>query len=283
MFRILLDLGDKRLEEKMARRLAGTSGSLEIVIGTDFSEEADLVIDRSSFGDYLPVSKGFPIIADKYMKKTGKPLCKPEKGFVKLFRFTSPTGGSGLSSLALTFARLMAGKAGDKVLLIDIGRDGSFIYAETDRPPVKNIRELEYRAEAGLEFLLNDYLVRDHYGVDIYTAENIDPMIFSLMERSGAYDTIVTAGLSGLAREGGMDLVVINTKDSRMCDHRPEGDVIIHNRDYINNIYEDRVLIAEDGLSFKNPSGKVIIAMDGDLAYGVEKLMRKVVNEYEYV
>ena len=283
MFRILLDLGDKGLEDKMARRLAGTSGSLEIIIGSASSEEADLVIDRSSFGNFLPVSKGFPIIADKYMIKTGKSLCKPEKGFVKLFRFTSPTGGSGLSSLALVFARLMAGKIGDKVLLVDIGRSGSFIYAETDRTPAKNIRELEYRAEAGLEFILNDYLIRDHYGVDIYTAESIDSEIFSLMEGSGAYDTIVTAGVSGITREGGMDLVVINSKDSRMCDHRSEGDVIIRNRDYINNISEDRVLIAEDGLSFKNPSGKVVIAMDGDLAYGVEKLMRKVVNEYEYV
>ena len=81
----------------------------------------------------------------------------------------------------------------------------------------------------------------------------------------------------------GIPLVDVGVEVFRAFQLLPENGIIVKNRDYINNVNEDRVLIAEDGLSFKNPSGKVIISMDGDFAYGVEKLMRKAVNDYEYV
>lgn len=284
MFRIRIDLEDSQLEAKYGKRLGELSGSLDIVLGKDLdTEDADLVIDRGNFSSFFPVSKGLIAISDRYSEKMGKPLYRPKNGFRKRYFFTSPVGGSGLSSIALVFARLVSGKTGEKVLLIDVGKDGSFIYAETGEMPSRTIDELRFRADTGQEIAMGDYLMSDHYGIDILTAEEISNELLDILMLKGNYDTVVTAGIPQTEGEDGMDISVINIKDSRMCDHKCEADIKVINREYINNVSEDRVLIKEDGLSFKNPFGKVMIAMDGDFSYGVEKLMRKAVKEYEYV
>ena len=284
MFTIRIDLEDRDLETRFGRRLAELTGSLEIILGKKKEDCAgDLVIDTENFREFIPVYRGLSIIADKYIAKTGKPLYQPKNGFRKHYLFTSPTGGSGLSSIALVFSRLLSARTGEKVLLIDIGRPGSFIYAEMDREPQKTIRELEYRAETDQDILLADHLIRDHYGIDILSLQSLGSKLLGILETKGGYDTVVIAGETEAAEAGGMEISIINMRDSRMCDHPDSGHITVRNRDHINNIKEDRVLIAEDGLSFKNPSGTVVISMDGDLAYGVDKLMRRAVNEYEYI
>ena len=215
LFRILIDIGDKELEHKLSRRIAELSGNLEMICGRreDFPE-ADLTIDKENLKDFFPVSRGLSLIADSYSKKTGKTLYRPKSGFRKHYRFTSPTGGSGMSAIALVFSRLLAGKTGEKVLLIDIGRKGSFMYDESERRPLKSIRELEFRADNGLEVVLKDHLTEDHYGIDILCTENISGKLMDILELKGDYDTIVIAGNHELSQEE-MKITVINVKEKQ--------------------------------------------------------------------
>lgn len=284
MLSIVIDLKDEKLASRLAKALASSSDKLDVGFKSKERKTGDLVISQKMEEDILPISGLMKIISDTYMKKTGKPLYSLKKGFRKLYSFTSPTGGSGLTSAAFVFSRLLAGKMNEKVLFIDVGRKGSFTSEESEISPLRNSRELEYLIKKGMKYSLEEHLTKDYYGVWVLKLEAMDEEIFRSIDSRGGFDTIVVAGAPEVIITEGIRIVILNSKDARSLDayYGEEGSIVVRNREYINHISEDRVLIAEDGLSFKNPGSGVVISMDGDFAIGVDKLMRKAVSEYNY-
>ena len=104
MIKVLIDLSDRQFGEDLAFSLSGLSDKLSIDL--ENKGEYDYVIDDKT-EEILPVSALLDRIIGSYTEMTGKPFYGLEKGLKKAFLFTSPEGGSGLSSVAFSTARVI--------------------------------------------------------------------------------------------------------------------------------------------------------------------------------
>ena len=290
MLGVRIELTDRKTAEKLAARLAELSENLYVTIrdpGDPALEDHSHIIINDDAAEYiLPVSELLESLEELYAKRTGKPLRKPKNGRTKLYRLRSPTGGSGLSSVSLVFARLLSGRMGDKVLLIDVSERGRFIYEESEQAPQGDWDELVFRIRKKLPADIRRFAVRDYYGIWILKAYSMDDEILRFIEAYGDFDDIVLSG--GKYEQGyGKEILVINAKDTRAPDllsdlENSEKRIVVRNRDYINRVTDERITITTDELSFRNTGERVMVMMDGEFAMGVEKLMQKAVKEYDY-
>ena len=280
---VRIDTGDTEFDLRLGRRLTELYEGFRISFGErkgDF--EADIVIDENINVNLLPVSGLVSYLSDKFMETTGKAFYRPKNGLKKHYFFSSPQGGSGLSSVAFVFARQITIREGEKVLYIDCGSDGSFLSLEGS-DPARSQDELLFMIRSGREYVLNDFTSMDHYGVQVLVLRELDNNILNSIELKAEADSIVISRREAMEDKDFRHIRVLNARDSRMTDDMrlEDGEYIsVINREYVNREDGNRLLLADDGLSFKNPDGRVRISMDGDFAYGVEKLWRKVNETY---
>ena len=281
MIKVLISLSDRQFGEELAFRLSGMSDKLSIDM--ENNGEYDYVIDDKT-EEILPVSALLDNIIGSYMEKTGKPFYGPEKGLKKAFLFTSPEGGSGLSSVAFSFARTLSGISGQKVLYIDIGPDGRFCAGEFTDPAQGNVRELKYLIKnKGLRYPMK-YLSRDHFGPFVICMEKYDAGIISSIADAGGFSRLVVAGAFGDfgSCEEKVRVQVINMKDVRSSGMGPgpeEFDFIVRNRDYINSVSGNEISISDDRLSFKYMDGGLRISLSGEFGIGIEKLTKEMTGD----
>ena len=276
MIKVLINLSDRQFGGKLAMKLSETSDMLDIK--TEGSGGYDFIIDDGT-DEILPVSGLVDRILGSYMETTGKPFYGPERGLKKAFLFTSPEGGSGLSSVAFSFARTIAGKTGQKTLYTDIGPAGRFTAGEYTEKATGTVRELEYVIKnIGLIYPMK-YLSRDHFGPFVLCMDKYAPDIIWNVAEAGGFTRIVIAGADG--DFGYCDdivrMAVINVKDVRSAgmDHNSGGyDYVIRNREYINTVSDNEISIADDSLSFKFMDGGVRISLSGEFGIGIEKLVK---------
>ena len=280
---VRIDTGDREFDLRLGRRLTELYEGFRISFGEpEDNTEADIVIDENMDVSLLPISKLLSYLSDKFMETTGKTFYRPKNGLKKHYFFSSPQGGSGLSSVAFVFARHIAIREGEKVLYIDCGCDGSFLSFEGSEPS-RSQDELLFLIRSGREYVLNDFISMDHYGVQVLVLRELDNNILSSIELTAEADSIVISRREAMEDKDFRYFRVLNVRDSRMTDEMrlEDGEYIsVINREYVNREDGNRLLVADDGLSFKNPDGRVRISMDGDFAYGVEKLWRKVNETY---
>ncbi|MBO5995229.1 MAG: hypothetical protein J6Q41_06930 [Firmicutes bacterium] len=280
---VRIDTGDGDFDRRLGRRLCELYEGFSISFGKRKEDrEADIVIDESLDFSLLPVSELLSNLSDQFTKITGKAFYRPKNGLKKLYFFSSPQGGSGLSSVAFVFARQLAMREGEKVLYIDCGDPGSFPSMETsDR--YRSQEELIFLIRSGRDYKLKDFTSMDHYGVEVLIIRELDIGLLRSLELKAEADSIVISKREALEDTDMISIKVYNARDSRMTDEMRLEDgkeIKVINREYVNREDGNRVLIADDSLSFKNPDGRVRIAMDGDFAYGVEKLLGKVKETY---
>ena len=282
--KLRVDTGDPELDKRLVRRLTEEYEGIAAFMRREASGERDrydMVIDEEYEGNILPVSRLVSDLSQIYLKRTGKTLIRPKKGQKALYWFSSLYGGSGLSSVAFVFSRLLAMKKGEKVLYIDMGSGGTFDYFEGEDPE-KPVGELVFLIKTGREFALDEYISRDHFGIDVLSLKDADHEIVRAIEASSGHDAIVFSSHERRFFADSKEVLVLNAKDARITEEMRlvEGKGIrIINREYINKVDKDRILVSDDLLSFKNPSGRVRIAMDGDFSLGVEKLLRIISND----
>ncbi len=281
MIKVLISLSDRQFGEELAFRLSGMSDKLSIDM--ENNGEYDYVIDDKT-EEILPVSALLDNIIGSYMEKTGKPFYGPEKGLKKAFLFTSPEGGSGLSSVAFSFARTLSGISGQKVLYIDIGPDGRFCAGEFTDPAQGNVRELKYLIKnKGLRYPMK-YLSRDHFGPFVICMENCDADIIRNIAEAGGFSRLVVAGAAGDFGfcEETVNIHVMNMKDVRSSGIETdlsEYDFIVHNREYINSVSGNEISIADDSLSFKYMDSGLRISLSGEFGIGIEKLAKEMTGD----
>jgi hypothetical protein len=281
MIRVLINSGSPEFRKKLARRLCELSDRLMISLDEgeeDGGNEYDFIIGDEMGKDIFPVSALLNKISAAYSIKEGKPFYGPEKGIRKAFFFTSPYGGSGTSSIAFTFARLLSGKMNEKVLFMDTGRDG-LIYGEFTRKAEGKREELLYRINKGRPVEAGRYLSEDYYGPQCIS---VNAGSFAQTAEALSQNMDITSLVAVSEPEDGIfDEVhiirVVDIKDARYLLMSDDEDVFtVHNRDYINRVNGRIIYLADDPLSFKTPEGGVRISMDGEFAIGVEKLLREV-------
>lgn len=285
MIRVLLKTDNRLFSEKLAYRLSEMTDRMKIDLeGTE--EDYDVVIDDSCEKEILPVSALLRQIITAYTEKTGNPFYERENGLKRVFRFSSRFGGSGLSSVAFSFARILCGKTGQRTLFVDYGPEGRFIAGEYISLPEGSVRELEYMVR---EKRLGDpfrYLSEDHYGPFVICIERNDPESIMRVAEKGGFRQIVICGNAEEELMPGEEvrIAVVNMKDIRYADLNgvPEGyDYLVKNRDYINSVSGNTVAIADDAVSFKLIDKNVRISMSGDFGIGVDKLVRMVTEDDE--
>ena len=283
MINILISLDDRHLGEKLAFRLSEISDRLKIDL-EDEGLKYDYVIDDDTAEEILPVSSLFGRITETYMNKAGKPFYEPEMRLKTFFRFTSQFGGSGLSSVAFSFARTICGRTGKKTLYVDSGPEGRFLAGEYTSLPKGSIRELKYLIKAER---LGDplrYLSKDHFGPFVILTESEDLEMIMKLADSGNFTQIVLSspGKTAAAPDDIINISLINAKDVRTAEITdvPEGfGYLLKNRDYANRVSGNIISIADDDLSFKLIDGSLRISMSGEFGIGIEKLVRTVIAD----
>ena len=281
MIRILIGLSDRQLGSELAWRLSESSDLLSIDM--EGHGEYDYIIDDNT-RDILPVSALLNRIIESYTEATGKPFYGPDRGLKKAFLFSSPCGGSGLSSVAFSFARVLCGRTGQKTLYADIGLSGRFCAGEYTEYARGTVSELEYIIKnSGLRYPMN-YLSRDHFGPFVICMERDDPDLISSIAEAGGFGRLVVAGTSGEFDrfEEKITMAEINMKDVRSAgaDIIPgQYDFIVHNRDYINSVSGNEITIADDPLSFKCIDGGLRISLSGEFGIGIDKLVKETAGD----
>ena len=279
MIKVLISLSDRQFGEELAFRLSGLSDKLSIDM--EDKGEYDYVIDDRT-EEILPVSALLDRIIGSYMEMSGKPFYGPEKGMKKAFLFTSPEGGSGLSSVAFSFARTLSGVYGQKILYADIGPEGRFLAGEYTEPAQGNIRELEYLIKNnGLRYPMK-YLSKDHFGPFVICMEKYNAGIIRNIAEAGGFGRLVVAGAAGDFDycEENVHIQVINMKDVRSSGlESGSSDFIVRNREYINSVSGNEISIADDSLSFKFMNGIIRISLSGEFGIGIEKLTKEITGD----
>ncbi|MBR6473112.1 MAG: hypothetical protein IKS99_05245 [Firmicutes bacterium] len=284
--RIMIDTGDPDFDRRLGRRMAEISEGFQIEYGNGSPDEGDedrydVILDGNCEKGYLPVSRTVEAISDNYSRTTGKPFYRPKNGRKNTYIFRSHIGGCGLSSVAFVFSRLLTMKRGEKVLYVDVGTPGSFASYEGSES-LKPVSEMIFLIRTGRIFDIYDHVVRDHFGPCVLVLERPDKDVLDAVIECSGFDSLVISLRGDVKIADAAEILLTNAKDARISESmrlEDRGIITVINREYVNKAEGDRVLIADDCLSFRNPEGRLRIAMDGEFAIGVEKLLRKVTDE----
>ena len=281
MIKVLIDLKDRQFGEKLACRLSCMSDKLSIDL--ENRGEYDCIIDDRT-GEILPVSELLEHIIASYTEVTGKSFYAAENRLKKAFLFSSPEGGSGLSSVAFSFARRLAGSTGQKTLYADVGPYGRFSAGEYTVPARGDVRELEYLIRNNRLSDPMKYLSKDHFGPFVILTESEDLEMIMKLADAGNFTQIVLSspGKTAAAPDDIINISLINAKDVRTAEITdvPEGfGYLLKNRDYANRVSGNIISIADDDLSFKLIDGSLSISMSGEFGIGIEKLVRTVIAD----
>ena len=270
--RIWIRINEPELAMRLAKRLTELAPGIEVDTGKDGAGDYDFAINDSDQKAIFPVSEALDRMEGEYFRKTGKRLQRSNKGPKGLFIFTSSTGGSGLTSIALTFARHMAGKLNGRVLFVDVGDYGRVDYLEPIRDRDDRSRQLVYLIKAGLNYDVRDYLAKDRYGPEVIAVGDSEAStILTILEGSGC-EYAVVAGRK-MALNGTAGIEVVNTMDLRKSALDGEADVMVYN---------NGSTIPHNPESFINDGRTVRIDMSGDFAMAVRRLFKEVMDGYGY-
>ena len=200
--------------------------------------------------------------------------------------FSSPEGGSGLSSAAFSFARTLCGKTGIKTLYVDSGPGGRFLAGEYEESADGSEKELRYMVRKIASADTMRYLSSDRFGPFVICTEKPDEDLIRQLILSGGFgQTVISCpGVTRTFFEGAVRIAVINSRDARSAETEsvPEGyDYLVRNRDYINKMSGKIISLADDPVSFKLIGGKMMISMSGEFGIGVEKLVKAVTGDEE--
>ncbi len=270
--RISIRLADPGMAMKLAKRFAELAPGIETDTVNEDGGEYDFVITEDNLEAIFPVSEALNRMEGQYFKRTGKRLQRANKGPKGLFIFTSGTGGSGLTAVSLTFARIMAGKLNGRVLYISGDGYGQTDYLECVKVPERQSMELMYLLRTGADPVVGAYLSKDRYGPLAISLKDPDrETLLGIIEGSGCEYAVISGRKVPI--DGNARIEVINAMDRRRPAPDPDADVTVYNRGQT---------IPRDEDSFTWDGQDVKISMSGDFALQVGKLFREGVDEYGY-
>lgn len=223
----------------------------------------------------IPMPEIYANMLDVYKNMYGIPFERKCNSKTIIYRFASMAGGSGVSAISITMARLLVCK-GAKVLYINAGGSASWrMYASGCQEPLRGSDELELMIKNRTGFSLASYVMTDSYGLEILEIRRYIRRVIEYITSLGTYDAVVVDMPEGdYTAWADATFLVLNEKDIRRVD--PEGKVtLVRNRSYYSIAEGDAIHIADDMASFEVVDGGkgIKIALDKNFARGVEKLI----------
>jgi len=176
----------------------------------------------------------------------------------KVVYFSSPIGGSGVSTISYLFSRILFSKFEKRVLLIVRNEEAYFVKDKGIRP----YNELRYLIETGMNFLIDDYVSRDDNGLDILICSEINDKLVSAISGNSSYEYLIIDGENYCERtENVVSYTVLNSKDIRYSkeiekskgvtiSNFMEKNEIIH--EVNNETRREMISLAKDEFAFKN-------------------------------
>ena len=295
--KIQIDVTDKKYGRLLGKRFSELSDRLDIltyesdekcdVIVTDkVDNEAENVLLLNSFDFISPTSIILGKIIDFYENSTGYHfyLDKPEG--LKTVYFTSPFGGSGTTSFSITFARQLAEREYKTIYISVDPREDWTKYLKLPNGPLKNAKKLEYLLSIGKKPLLDEFIVKDLYGIDCFgiLSEQYLDRIIDIIQDTNRYDCIVVDGGSYLTNAmGGFAITILNFNDSRIENHHEiSGQKTVYNMAPGNRFMEEKLIVYKDFDSFKSSNGSIDINMNGTFCQGVESIVKRCINDWDW-
>lgn len=198
--RIAVAVNEEKYGRDLVRRIGELVSDAEFIMSDKYiqSHEADFIIDDKFAEEFFPVSRLTDVIADA----AGEPLigCLPGgAGNIRTYVVRSCSGGAGCTSVAITIARILAGRSGGRTAFVTIGdgRDGA-MYAETATHMFRG-RELSYFLSHGMDTDIGRYVCEDRYGVSVLAMEK------------------PVTGLNDYLKQKGFSVVVTDAGNRREC------------------------------------------------------------------
>ena len=276
--------GDDKLSAALVRRMAELAPGHNFISEPEKECSVDFMISEEGLESLLPVSA----LIDRIDGLHGR-----SGGSLRTYLIRSDIGGGGCTAIALTAARIIAGRSGAKTALISLDdTTGNFIYAEGMNGS-RNIKELGYLMHCGRTVNPEKYMIRDRFGVDIFVAgKEIDHSKLTELLREAGYDAVITdGGKNGRKLQGQVVVNVASCQDARCTGFEElakEEELnggreffVINRASYRSS--EGRIFkVPEDRSSFrKNKAGGCEIAMDRAFAAAVGELISEAERELD--
>ncbi len=268
--------------------MAAVSG-LESILLTDIEAYGSLVMNPSEFKKKA-ADEILRKAAEKYFNETGiKILSEEEKAYVwEIFSFT---GGAGVTSFAVTAARILSMTGNGNILYINLKeRDDYKIYSEFDMKEISEVsskRKFIYMMRNLPEKLfLQEYLIKDRFGVFYFCPQSSVNSFFKEAEAAEIIDRLqeekffryILVDSSGMEETESAKIQISHIRDKRSGLYSQKGRYLIRN--YSGHISEDDLsALPEDEKSFAALDNKIVISMEGQYAEAVRKVTEKIISE----
>ncbi len=295
--KIQIDTLDKAYSRALARRFTELSSRLEILTYRSDEEYDVLITDKTEYftinakedtilfleedDKYLPASILLERAVTIYDKNNKTSFHAGEESKLKSIYFNSPFGGSGTTSIALTFARLLM-QMNLNTLFTSIDPLEDFKrYLPICQEPLKNKEQIEYLLSSKRDMILEEFLLRDRYGLSILPLSNMQSMlqIESYIRNRNKYDfLVIDCGRSNIITGGDYQFTIVSANDSRTHPNTPN-ESQIYNMSTGNGLTSNGLSIAYDPKSFCVLEGCIDIRMDGVFCQGVESIVKRCFDE----
>ena len=259
---------------------AGKNG-LNGILLTDADIYGSFVLKKEDIQG-LPIKETVRKMTSMYFDMTGEIFAAYEEGVPALLEFYSRFGGSGVTSISIAAARVLAASSENKVIYLNLKRyDDYELYLDVDFSNLSSKRKFIYKIKkTASRFLMDEFIKEDEWGVWYFCPQHdrnsfeyeceASLIINWLLEYKDI--SYIVADSYGDCFESAMQIEVINGRDSRYLRYlkNPQKGTFIYNfTDYEDEGY----CIPEDNRSFVIKNGRIELSMTGRFLSSLESIV----------
>ena len=264
------------LSEISGAKEAVKSG-LNGILLTDADIYGSLVLKKEDIKG-VPIREIIKKMASVYFEMTGEIFAACEEGTPALLEFYSHFGGSGVTSIAIAAARVLAASSENKVIYLNLRRyDDYELYIDVDFSQLSSKRKFIYKIKKipGI-FPIDEFIKEDKWGVwyfrpqsgrNSFEYECDNGIIINRLLEYKDISYIVADSYGGCC-DSGIQIEVINSRDTRKIKTLKKG-VTIYN--FSKNEADD-LHVPEDNESFVINNDKIELSMTGRFLSSVESI-----------
>lgn len=258
----------------MATALAGEiyGAHISILSSTDFVMGREIVITGKVLRENPSLIQLCNWVKKEYFNMTGKHIREKSSDGIKAVTFIGMGGGRGVTTLALSLGRTLAGKFGRKPLYITDREENLTCYDIGREEVAVNPVKLDYYLKEGRDFLPEEVMLRDPLGLYMAITREKE-LLREYLSEKGDFDRLIFDCREALEKDKDTKSIsLINALDLRGNLVHEDGSLILVNR--VRGLYEGSKFYIEDSPeSFTiNSEGKIEIAMDRSFGAGIARL-----------
>ena len=235
--------------------------------------------DKIIFYQYAPAKLILNFIISRYEEKTGIPFGKSTDKKIKIYGFYSMSGGSGTTSVALSFARLLSANETENTIFLT-RFDDLMMYQNFTVFPLKSSFQFQYNTTRNRVISFKEYIYEDKFGLNYFISPIPENEIIRKIEKHSNYKhVVVDFGKNIPPVQCNHTFCVMSWDDKRTelvkVDNQHK---LVINKSIESKGFPEKYLIPLDSKSFKIKNGKIDISLD--MAFG--GTLRKIVEDIRH-